>query len=96
MFKIIECAVTEPPTSGEVIERVFAAIQGKHLVRLTVQPVSEVPKLPVHDIEFRVSQTAHAETGEVLVMGEATGGNNVRLCINNNPIVPATATLVQA
>lgn len=88
--------VTEPPTSGEVTERVFASIQGRELVRLTVQPISEVPKLPQQQIEFRVAQTSHADTGEMIVAGEATDGNNVRVLIRNNPIAPATATILSA
>ena len=96
MFKIVECMVTEPPTSGEVTERVFAGIQGRELVRLTVQPISEVPKLPRQEIEFRVAQTAHAETGEMIIGGEATDRNNVRILIRNNPDAPAVATILYA
>jgi hypothetical protein len=69
MSVIKEYYISEPPTSGELRERAYDALQSGGILTLTLLGNQEVPRPQEESVTFRIKSTHHRDDGSMIIGG---------------------------
>ncbi len=95
MAHIKEFIVIEPPTSGEVREHAFEALEARGSLRLTVLGTQEVPKPEPEEVAFNIHQTSQLTEGGMRLVGRNAVKDSISVTIDSQATLPAIGDFVQ-
>lgn len=94
MAHIKEFIVIEPPTSGEVREHAFKALEARDSLTLTVLGKQEVPKSEPEDVAFNIFHTSQLPEGGMRLMGRNAARDIISVTIDGDTTLPAIGDIV--
>lgn len=95
MAQLREFTVLEPPTSGEVRERAFAALKAREALTLTVIGVQEVPKPVTEELAFNIQNISQLQDGGMRLMGRSALKDIVTITTSGDDSLPAWGDSIQ-
>ncbi len=96
MLTVHEFSVIEPPTSEEVRENAFEALQTGDYLSISVLSEQEVPKPAPENISFAINETAHPHDGGMRLIGRTALDEIVSIIIESDGTQPATGNIVKS
>ena len=94
MVQIKQFTVEQPPTSGQVREQAFQALNTGDSLPLTVLGNQEVPKPEPKNIELDILQVTRLSDGGIRFMGRTAGKDIVFLRTGDDELAPATGEMI--
>jgi hypothetical protein len=95
MITVHEFSVIEPPTSAELREQAFEALQAGDFLPVTVLGNQEIPKPEPEQIAFSIHETSHPTDGGIHLVGRTAMDEIVTVTINGDGDQPATGEIVK-
>lgn len=94
MVQIKEFIVVEPPTGGEVRDRVIEGLKSRASLLLTIIGTQEVPKPEPEQVDIDVLQTYQLKDGGMRFIGRTATMDTISVTTQGDETQPAVGDLI--